>query len=126
MSMRLFTVREANELLVHVRPLVQQLIDLQQQVDDHVEEALTDLPDASLNVGSPAATELAHNFASIESILTQINDYGCQIKDIHLGLIDFYAEVEGRIVNLCWKVDESAIAHYHELDEGFDNRRPLN
>jgi hypothetical protein len=29
------------------------------------------------------------------------------------------------VVNLCWKYGETAIGHWHGLDEGFANRKPL-
>jgi hypothetical protein len=126
MSMRQFTVREANEVLIHIRPLVGQLVALQQQVANQVEDAFTNLPDAYLNVGNPAASTIAQEFVVIETLMAQIQSHGCEIKDISEGLIDFYGEIDGRIVNLCWKFGEPEISFYHELDEGFDGRRPLD
>jgi len=33
--------------------------------------------------------------------------------------------LEGREVWLCWRLGEPDVGHWHELDEGYRNRRPL-
>ena len=45
--------------------------------------------------------------------------------NLTLGLVDFPHRRNGRVVNLCWKYGETTVAHWHGLDEGFANRRPL-
>ena len=41
------------------------------------------------------------------------------------GLIDFPALASGRQIWLCWRLGESDIEWWHELDEGFAGRRRL-
>ena len=50
---------------------------------------------------------------------------GAVLKDARMGLLDFYGYVDGKLVWLCWKFGEEAVAHYHGLDEGFSRRRPI-
>jgi len=50
---------------------------------------------------------------------------GCLLKDLEQGLVDFYCKFEGRDIFLCWKLGESEIKAWHEIDEGFAGRRPL-
>jgi hypothetical protein len=57
--------------------------------------------------------------------LEEITTLGGAIKDLALGLVDFPHLRDGRMVNLCWKFGETSVAHWHGLDEGFANRRPL-
>jgi len=50
---------------------------------------------------------------------------GAEVKDLELGLVDFPSRREGRVVYLCWQVDEPTIAYWHELDAGYQGRQPL-
>ena len=47
------------------------------------------------------------------------------LRDIGTGLVDFPALVSGRQVWLCWRSGERAIGFWHNVDEGFAGRRPL-
>jgi hypothetical protein len=47
------------------------------------------------------------------------------LRDIGTGLVDFPALVSGRQVWLCWRAGEAAIGFWHNVDEGFAGRRPL-
>ena len=57
--------------------------------------------------------------------MAAIHRRGCLIKDLELGLVDFYALAGDRLVMLCWKIDEPEIQHWHTLDGGFAGRQPL-
>jgi hypothetical protein len=45
-------------------------------------------------------------------------------KDLELGLVDFPAWLEGREVNLCWRLGEQRVGFWHAVDEGFAGRKP--
>jgi hypothetical protein len=55
-----------------------------------------------------------------------IQRYGCLIKDLEKGLIDFPTSYRGREVYLCWKMGEDRIAWWHEVEDGFRGRRPID
>jgi hypothetical protein len=57
--------------------------------------------------------------------VARIDGLGLTLRDIERGLVDFPALVSGRQVWLCWKYGEPAIAWWHDLETGFDGRRPL-
>ena len=63
---------------------------------------------------------------TIKADLAAIGAMGGTIKDLALGLVDFPHRRGGRIVNLCWKYGEDSITHWHGMDEGFANRKPLD
>ena len=54
-----------------------------------------------------------------------LDDRDIVLRDITTGLVDFPALVSGRQVWLCWRNGEVAIGFWHNLDEGFAGRRPL-
>jgi hypothetical protein len=57
--------------------------------------------------------------------LDQILQLGGVPKDLGLGLVDFPHLRHGEEVNLCWKLGEREIRHWHGLDEGYAGRKPL-
>jgi hypothetical protein len=63
--------------------------------------------------------------AEIVRIMNRIEAYGCIVKDIDLGLVDFPSMRDGRPVYLCWKAGETRITQWHGMDEGFSERKPL-
>ena len=59
--------------------------------------------------------------------LDKIIQTGGLIKDLEIGLVDFYhiSELEEEIF-LCWKYGEKKIRYWHQVHEGFSGRKPLN
>jgi hypothetical protein len=47
------------------------------------------------------------------------------VKDPERGLVDFPGERNGQAVYLCWQLGEPAVSHWHALDKGFADRRPV-
>jgi hypothetical protein len=72
-----------------------------------------------------ATQSLARETRRVEQAVTKINALGGVIKDIGTGLVDFAHLRDGRVVNLCWKLGETAIRFWHGMDEGFAARKPL-
>jgi hypothetical protein len=62
----------------------------------------------------------------LKSTLEQIQEIGCQLKDIETGLIDFPTLYRDREVYLCWKLGESGIGYWHHVEDGFRGRRPID
>jgi hypothetical protein len=62
----------------------------------------------------------------LRAVVEEIQDTGCLIKDLDIGLIDFPTLFRGTEVYLCWKLGESAIEFWHGVDEGFRGRKPID
>ena len=62
----------------------------------------------------------------ITAAVERINEMGCLVKDLDVGLVDFYALRDDEPVFLCWQFGEPAVTHWHPLDEGFAARQPLD
>lgn len=71
------------------------------------------------------AEQLQKLTEGVRQALAEIAEMGGVTKDLALGLVDFIHVRDGREVNLCWKFGEDAVRHWHGLDEGYANRRPL-
>lgn len=66
--------------------------------------------------------------SALQIVNQQVNalrDLGCVIKDLDTGLIDFLSVHEGRPVYLCWRLGESTISFWHDLNVGFAGRQAL-
>lgn len=69
--------------------------------------------------------ELAGTASRMAEIIGEIEELGCLLKDIDLGLIDFPSEMGDEIVFLCWQYGEANVLAWHTIDSGFAQRRPL-
>ena len=61
----------------------------------------------------------------LQQELKGVQRLGCFVKDIERGLVDFYHELDGELVFLCWKYGEEKIRYWHSVRSGFSGRRPI-
>jgi hypothetical protein len=64
--------------------------------------------------------------ARLKNALEKVEETGCLVKDLDIGLVDFPTLFRGREVYLCWKLGEDDIAFWHGVDEGFAGRKPID
>jgi hypothetical protein len=58
--------------------------------------------------------------------IAEMEEIGVQVQDLEDGILDFPCQMDGRMVMLCWKLGETAIAHWHEPEAGPEDRQPLD
>lgn len=68
---------------------------------------------------------LAQGTAELEEKIGEILRLGVVPKDLGMGLVDFPSRLDGREINLCWRLGERRIRFWHGLDEGYAARKPL-
>ena len=126
---KLYTVEEARALVPRLRVLLTALQVEKQQLDAAL-SALSELTPA-MRANGHALAALQHErritelTASMREKIMETTALDIEIKDLDAGLVDFFSLRDGRVVYLCWRVDEPTVAHWHELDTGFAGRRPL-
>jgi hypothetical protein len=129
--MSFFSPEKANALIPVLAPLVEELWGKRRELAIKLLEADPALRRMSGRAGAPTAerrgetrrcTELK---AELVRIINRIEAYGCVMKDLDLGLLDFPALRDGSPVFLCWKAGEATVAHWHGTAENFTNRKPL-
>ena len=79
-------------------------------------------PPAGLEIEARRLKRVADEIAAA---VERVTEMGCLVKDLDLGLVDFYAMQEGEPIFLCWQFGEPQIAHWHGVEEGFSGRRPI-
>ncbi len=126
MSVRYFTLQEANQIIAEIRPLMADLLARRGKVVRAYKEVRPQIENTLSDFGGPAHTRIVQDFIAIEMLIEQIKAHGCEIKNLEAGLIDFLAQVNGRDVYLCWRYGEDEIAFYHDLNAGFQGRTPIS
>jgi hypothetical protein len=108
---RLFTRREAESALPLVKQIVSDVLVTARRIRELDEND----------------DELLGLEAGLEEHLRELEEMGCYFKDwsFSIGLVDFPSEMDGETVFLCWRSDESELAWYHRIEEGFQGRKPL-
>jgi hypothetical protein len=62
----------------------------------------------------------------LQKSLDKIHAYGCEVKDLDIGLLDFRTLYRGEEVYLCWRLGETEIEYWHGLSEGFRGRKKID
>lgn len=124
-QIKLFTVAEANDILPEITPLMATLLEKRAKVMVQRQGMERLLEDLNVDVGGPELNEMVKEFEAIERLIHTIQAYGCFVKDINVGLLDFPSEIDGEPVLLCWRYGEGDVTHYHGMHEGFNGRSPL-
>jgi hypothetical protein len=125
---RLFTAAEANELIPRLEVLMRELQleagRLRTTVADltRADRELASADFSQLRELSPELKEIANRMADMAA---QIESFGCVLKDIEQGLVDFPFDSDGEVAFLCWQYGEPHVIAWHSVEGGFDNRRPL-
>jgi len=129
---RYFTVEEANEALLEVRPLMDELVGHRRALVELQERQSAVTARIAGNGGNVEPHELEEvqeqldeEVAGIARCVARIHEVGALVKDLDDGLVDFLATRDGRDVLLCWRLGEDEIGFWHGLDEGFSGRKPL-
>ena len=133
MKPRFFSLKEANSLVPHLSREFAKVAACRPQISALTERmGGADVALAVLNGERPAPPGLEAEAASLAAVTEEVKEaavrigsMGCVVKDLDLGLVDFYGRVDGKAVFLCWQFGEAAVGHYHGLDEGFANRVEL-
>ncbi len=129
-----FTLEEVNALLPQLKTLMAEQMDRRSEIEGKLERLaglLGTLPDTiEVEDRDPAHVrdlkrDVVERVETYQASWREIEALGAVLKDARAGLVDFYGRVDGKAVWLCWKFGEEAVSHYHDLDEGFAGRRPI-
>lgn len=129
-QVKVFTIDEVNRLLPEIRLLIENL----RQIRDRIlaQEAEVDALEiiSEDKTDAPAITDAMKAYQESVNLfydhIDRMTESGYHLKDLDMGLIDFYAAYDQRLIYLCWKWDEEKITHWHELDSGFSGRKPIS
>ncbi len=138
---RIFSIEEANAIVPKLQELVRQQLDLGDEIERLVTQVFakltprppgpgTEVIDITVYPGDSADVrklkqQLAQHVERYRDGWSEVEQLGVVVKDPRSGLLDLYGRIDDRLVWLCWQYGERGIDHYHELDAGFAERKPL-
>lgn len=125
-----FTLEEANRTLPYVGPIVSDIVRAYQTWRAGVkryEAIAAGVPgdDGETDEQAVLRQEIDQIAKEISTYLEELSRVGCVFKGFDGGLVDFYSRLDERDIFLCWKLGESEITHWHELDAGFTGRQEV-
>ena len=125
-----FTVDEAHRALTLIRPIVQDILskmkraqEIQENVKLTKSQLMSDRRETELLTALRQAEQLLNE---IEYHIKELEGVGVLLRDLNCGLVDFPCLHDGRVVYLCWRIDESSINFWHELESGFAGRKTID
>src|SRR3954447_16236209 len=134
MDSRVFTLEAVNALVPRLSSVVGRQLEMRGAIEAllmRLGRELGDVPERIvLDPADPADVrdlkrDLVRRIEEYRDGWRAIEQMGAVLKDARAGLLDFYGNVEGRLVWLCWKYGENEFAHYHALEDGYSARKPI-
>ena len=129
-----FTLEEVNALVPRLKSMVQAQMGRRSEIEDRLgrlAKLVGAVPETiALEERDPphvrtVKRDLLERVERYHSAWQEVEDLGAVLKDPRTGLLDFYGQVDGKLVWLCWRYGEDSVTHYHGLDEGFSGRKPI-
>jgi len=131
---RRFTVEEAESLLPAIEKSLREAISSKTELEE-VETALRSINQRVIMLGGVLVDRSAiyqnrlrrdQSAERLKAAIEKIQETGCLIKDLDVGLVDFPTLFRGEEVYLCWKLGECDISFWHGTQEGFAGRKPID
>jgi hypothetical protein len=129
--MRHYTVDEANALIPTLSPVLEDIHDLYLRLQE-AQEVVADFQQLASQNGNAKTTRVldpdvdtSKLRADIRQRLEFLSGLDVVLKDIEIGLVDFPTRLYDHDVYLCWHLGEERVAFWHEIEDGYQGRRPL-
>lgn len=132
--MKIFTIEEANQILPEISHRLRHLLSKRDEYSRRHDEILMHelLRERESHLASEnLAEELERDIHALEGAilelendLKEIRRFGCVVRSLEKGFVDFLGEWDGKRVYFCWKLGERSIQYYHAL-KGKLNQRVL-
>ena len=131
---RYFTLQQAEKLLPEVESALREAILLKEELQQ-AEQQLQAFTERVMMLGGMDLDRGAFleqrakreaNALRLKELIEKIQEFGCLVKDLDTGLIDFPTMFHGKEVYLCWKLGEAGIAYWHQVEDGFRGRQLID
>jgi len=114
------TIEQAEALIPRIKPLLEAARRHKREV-----EAIAAHYNYDSNLLQEERPRIGSIMGQLGDIMNELEELGCYVNDLDIGLVDFLSQFEGRDIFLCWKLGEKNVTHWHEVDEGFSRRKEI-
>jgi hypothetical protein len=131
---RFFTLQQAEKVLPDIASAIREAISLKEQYQ-RLESEWQDFSQRVAVMGGvridrgqfmEQKNDREQAARALKEAIDKVHEYGCLVKDLDIGLIDFPTLFQGEEVYLCWKLGEAGIGFWHGVQEGFRGRKPID
>jgi hypothetical protein len=131
---RRFSLAEAQRLIPRLERLMRDAV-ARKGVYQEAERAIQSITERVMMMGgmnvnrdrAREARQLRDSAAqNLRQTVEQVQELGCVVKDLDIGLVDFPTRFRGVDVYLCWRMGEPDIEFWHGVDEGFRGRKAID
>lgn len=119
-----YSVEEACDLLPTLRNWFEEIDALTDRIRE-VGEFLAPRMDQGEDLGGTAPNQMIRDMARVHAILGAFHERDIQIMNLQKGLVGIPALLDEREVFLCWERTQPDITHWHTLNTGYADRKPL-
>jgi hypothetical protein len=131
---RYFTLDQAHRMLPHVEDTIRRAIELKAEYQSHDEQIRDVTRKVMISGGMMIDREKFVTLknsrdeagSAIRAAIEAVQETGCLVKDLDIGLLDFPTLYNGQEVYLCWRLGEKRIEYWHGIEEGFRGRKPID
>ena len=128
---KFYSVDEANARIPLLQSILRDVTELSHELKGLHERLILLQTDGSLDAElerdvARLAAEMDARQLTMNGYIRELAQLGAVLKDDFMGLVDFPAWLDGREICLCYKLGETEIGFWHEVDGGYHGRRPLN
>lgn len=124
---RLFSLKHAGRTLPLVKRIVADIVQQHTKVCILEERRLVPHPkDADDERLWTLRKRYDAELDKLRRLADEISAIGCELKDVRRGIVDFRTLYRGQEVELCWRLGQDKIEFWHELSDGFHDRRMID
>ena len=122
-----FTIKSANEALPGV---IEKFNNLKKQKNEIIkaeqELQITMSSGGNFEEHITKKQKLNSEMTKFYQLIEQLEATGVSLKGLDQGLLDFPSKRFDEDVWLCWKDGETEIKFWHDMDSGFNGRKPIS
>jgi hypothetical protein len=131
---RFFTLQQAEKMLPDVASAIREAISVKNEYERMESESHSFSQRVAVMGGVRVdrsqflaqKNDLQQAASALKQAVEKVQEFGCLVKDLDIGLIDFPTLFQGEEVYLCWKLGEAGIGFWHGVHEGFRGRKPID
>ena len=120
---RYFTIKSANEALPAV---IEKFNNLKKQKNEIIKaEQELQLTASNFEQYMAQKQKLNSEMTKFYQLIEDLEETGVSLKGLDQGLLDFPSKRFEEDVWLCWKEGETEIKFWHDMNSGFNGRKPI-
>ena len=120
---RYFTIKSANEALPTV---IEKFNNLKKQKNEIIKaEQELQLTASNFEQYMAQKQKLNSEMTKFYQLIEDLEETGVSLKGLDQGLLDFPSKRFDEDVWLCWKEGETEIKFWHDMNSGFNGRKPI-